>query len=100
MTKLDLLAREKELLEQYHSLLHEARMQYVELNKQFNVGDYIKSMAVNKIIKIDTIKYSNSMKLIEILYCGKPYSEFRGDLVEIEDAPIMCFSHNLEKIKI
>ena len=43
MTKLELYEKERLIVEQYQQQLHDLRMEYVQDNKEYNVGDIKKS---------------------------------------------------------
>ena len=99
MTKLELYEKEKLIVEQYQQQLHNLRMEYVQDNKEYNIGDYIQSLSGNGIIKIDEIKYNDNMGMISVMYCGHGYHYIQGRLVRSENDKIICLSHNLELIK-
>ncbi len=100
MTKLELLSKEKELMDLHLDKLHDLRMQYVAANSEFKVGEYIRSLTGHGIIKIEDIKYNNNLGLISIMYCGYKYVYFKGDLVKESGSEMICLSHNLEKLKM
>lgn len=98
MTRLELYEKELELQEKYKSQVHELRMEYVQLNKEFEVGDFIKSLTNNGIIKIEEIKYIDSMGIVTIMYCGYQHIYLQGQLLQNEYNQMTCFTENIEKI--
>ena len=73
-------------------------MEYANLNKEYNVGDYIRSLSGKGIIKIETIKYALNMNEVIIMYCGYQHIYLQGHLLQNEYKEITCLTHNLEKI--
>ncbi len=99
MTLLEFLEKERVLVEQYEKELHELRMDYVDHNKEFEVGDYVHSRTNRKIIKINDIKYTINMGELLIMYCGFEYVYLQGQLLQNEYQKITCLTDNLDKIK-
>lgn len=100
MTRLELYEKEIELNKGYQSQLHELRMEYAQINKEFEVGDFIKNIYGNTFIKIEVIKYLDSMGIISIMYCGYPHIFQQGLLIQNEFQDMTCFTHNIEKIEL
>jgi hypothetical protein len=100
MTRLELYEKEIELNKGYQAQLHELRMEYAQLNKEFEVGDFIKNISGKTIIKIEVIKYLDSQGIISIMYCGYPHIFLRGQLLQNEYQEMTCFTNNIEKIEL
>ena len=70
--------RECEINEEYINKLHLLRMDYVNENKKFDIGDFVYN--VTGIIKVERITYEMFSDNIEITYIGHRYKKNKGKL--------------------
>ena len=82
------------------NMIHEARKEFVEANKRFDVGDFV--FNVTGIIKIDTISYQTFLGVTQVRYVGKRYRKAKGVLIRTKYKYSDSFTDgdNLKKMDI
>ena len=98
MTRLELYEKERELQQGYNAQLHELRMEYANLPKEYEVGDFVRCLSTNGIIKIEEVKYLDTLGIVSIMYCGYQYIFLQSQLLQNEYNEMTCFTHNIEKV--
>lgn len=89
---------ENSLKTEYEYNLHMLRLDYVEQNKKYSVGQFLYNST--GIIKVNYANYTILNNQLEIVYFGYKYKKIKNQLVRTKDIKIcgMCESHNLKLI--
>jgi hypothetical protein len=89
-------------IEECNTKLHLIRLQYVEENKKFNIGDYLYNTC--GMIKVDEINYKIFFDNIEITYSGYKYYKKKGVIFKTKyynkTKTTMSESNNLQLLKM
>lgn len=83
MNKTEYLDKVQELSNRYDLELHLLRLQYVEENADFKIGDFIGN--VTGIIKVERIGYDMMGGVPTIVYHGYRYKKVKGVLSRTKD---------------
>lgn len=90
---------ENEINEECQIKLHNLRLDFVEQNRKYNIGDFV--FNVTGIIKVDYIGYEMFREGIEIVYSGYRYKKNKGEIIRTKDRNISSLweSNNLKLLK-
>lgn len=87
----------REIEKKYKEELHIIRTQFVERNKEFNIGDFIGN--VTGIIKVERISYRIFYDTIDVEYHGYRYKKHHGELLRTKDNKMSSLTYSLKKIQ-
>lgn len=98
MNKTEYLDKVQELSNKYDLELHLLRLQYVEDNAEYKIGDFIAN--VTGIIKVERIDYNMMGGVPTIVYHGYRYKKIKGVLSRTKDKNIShLLNYNLRLVK-